>query len=60
MDRTAQLHATAAFNFRKEYQYPLGKKFDVPSTGLDVVGKSTLFYSCRESKCDPSSVHPVV
>jgi hypothetical protein len=55
MDRTAQLHATAAFN-----RYPLGRKFDVPSTSLDAVGKSTLFYSGHESKFDPSSIHPVV
>ena len=60
MDRTAQFHATSVFSFRKVYQYPLGRKFDVPSTGLDAVGKSTLFYPCRESKFDPSSVHRIV
>jgi len=60
MDRTAQLHVAVDFNFRKEYQYPLGRKCDVPSTGLDALGKSALFYSCRLSKFDPSSVNPVV
>jgi len=60
MNRTAQLHVTAAFNFRKEYQYPLGRKCDVTNTDLGALGKITLFYSCRVSKFDPSSVHPVV